>query len=288
MNTSLYISSGALNTFQRKLDTVGHNVSNVNTIGYKRRETAFSENLANELNNQIVKEREQGRLTPHGIRIGYGVHLGQTKLNMEQGSAQETGVWTDAMIDGKGFFQVQRDVSARRDGSTVETRFTRDGSFKLLPSGAGDSNFLVSTQGDRLLDQDGQPIEIPNGFDVKILDNGSIQLTNKVNAADVSLAGQRIGLVDIANPQLLQNVGDNQYVFRQNLLRNGDTPDRWIRIMDLDAEPSMLRQGFLETSNVNMALEMNDLILSQRGFQMNARAVAYADQMMGMAIGIMK
>lgn len=288
MNTSLYISSGALNTFQKKLDTLSHNVSNVNTVGYKSRETSFSENLASEFNNQIVREREKGRLTPNGIRVGYGVHLGQTNLNMDQGSAQVTENPLDLMIEGKGFFRVERDISPTKDGSVTEVRFTRDGSFKMQPSDTGDSYFLVNSQGDRLLDDGGLPIELDNGYDVKFLENGEIYLTNKTDPTDADTAFQRIGVVDIANPQLLQNVGDNQYILRDTIMAEGDPLDRWVQAMDLNEEGTKLRQGALEMSNVNMAKEMSDLIISQRGFQMNSRAVSYADQMMGMAIGIMK
>ncbi len=128
---------------------------------------------------------------------------------------------------------------------------------------------------------------IEAGYDVKLAENGEILLTNKNDPADFSSSTQRVGLVDISNPQLLQNVGDNQYALREDVLAEGATPDRWIRQIDMNAAgTAKLRQGFLEASNVDLTKEMSELMISQRGFQMNSRALSFADQMMGVANGI--
>lgn len=270
MNTSIYISSGALRAYQQRLDTVAHNVSNLNTIGYKRREAVFAENLAQEVDNQKDAEREIGRLTPNQIRVGYGTRLGQTEINMEQGGAQETGGTFDFMIEGKGLFVV-------RDAAN-EWRYTRDGSFKQSPASES-SYFLVDRRGNHLLDEFGDPIEIETGYDVKLLENGAFQLTNKADPSDVRMHDQRVAVAEVDHPQRLRSVGDNLYALPEG--------DEGVWILDLDdAEAPRLRQGFLELSNVNMTKEMSELIISQRGFQMNARAVSFADQMLGFANGI--
>lgn len=279
MNTSLYISSGALHTYQRKLDTSAHNIANVNTVGFKKRDTTFSENLANQLQNQTNREKEIGRLTPDGLRVGYGVHLGQTALDLNQGGAQETGNPFDLMIEGKGFFRVSN--------ASGEIRYTRDGSFKITPSFYDGYYNLANAQGDLLLDEAGDPIELEQGYEAKILENGEIRLINKEDPSDFQTADWRIGVVDIGNPQLLRQLGENQYVLREDVLAQGDTMDRWIRSMDLTAKgASKLRQGFLEASNVDLGKEMSEVMIAQRGFQMNARAVSFADQMMGISNGI--
>lgn len=286
MNTSLYISSGALNAYQRKLDTAAHNVANVNTVGFKKREATFSENLANQLQNQTNEEQEIGRLTPNGLRTGYGVHLGQTAVNMNQGGAQETGNPFDLMIQGNGFFQISRPSGAYRDG-VEEVRYTRDGSFKLSSSPYEGVYNLANAQGDLLLDESGYPIEIEEGYEVNIAENGEIRLINKEDPSDFYTADWRIGVVDIANPQLLRQLGENQYVLREDVLAQGDNIDTWVTSLNLDGEGTpKLRQGFLETSNVDLGKEMSEIMISQRGFQMNARAVSFADQMMGISNGI--
>lgn len=87
MNTSLYISSGALNAFQQKIDNASNNVANVNTTGYKRKDHSFSEILANQINNQGRTNQEEGRLSPNGLRVGYGTRTGLTQLDTTQGQA---------------------------------------------------------------------------------------------------------------------------------------------------------------------------------------------------------
>lgn len=139
-----------------------------------------------------------------------------------------------------------------------------------------------------MLDESGNPIEVEEGYDVGVSETGELLLTNKNDPTDFFRSSQRVGLVEVTNPQLLRNVGDNQYALREEVLAEGDNPNRWVRLMDLnDPGSTKLRQGFLETSNVDLTKEMSELMISQRGFQMNARALSYADQLLGMANGIM-
>ncbi|RKD24219.1 hypothetical protein BEP19_07385 [Ammoniphilus oxalaticus] len=274
MNTSLYISNGALQAYQQRLDTVSYNIANVNTVGYKQREASFAENLATEVDNQPNRDEEIGRRSPHEIRVGYGARLGQTSINMKQGGAKETGQPFDIMVEGDGLFVVSDETGA--------LRYTRDGAFKQSPAEEEDFYYLVTAQGDYLLDDFGEPLEIDTGYDVKLLENGDIQLTNQADPTDAWIHWQRIGLVQVNNPQLLRSVGDNQYALDEEAISAGA-----VEPLDLDdADAPKLRQGFLETSNVNIAKEMSELLISQRGFQMNARAVSFADQMLGVANGI--
>jgi len=107
LNTSLYISSGALQAYQQKIDTSANNVANVNTTGFKRKDQSFSEILASQLNNQGRSDQEVGRLTPNGLRVGYGTRTGLTQLVMEQGQATQTGNPFELNIQGQGFFQIR-------------------------------------------------------------------------------------------------------------------------------------------------------------------------------------
>ncbi|MCL6574107.1 MAG: flagellar hook-basal body complex protein, partial [Bacillus sp. (in: Bacteria)] len=106
MNTSLFISSGALQAYQQRIDTTANNVANVNTTGYKRKDQSFSEILASQINNQGHPDQEIGRLTPNGLRVGYGTKTGLTQLDMEQGQATQTDNPFDMMISGNGYFKV--------------------------------------------------------------------------------------------------------------------------------------------------------------------------------------
>lgn len=255
MNTSLSIAAVGLRAYQQKLDSISNNIANVDTTGYKTRDASFSENLATSIMNQPNPQSEVGRSTPLGIRTTYGTHIGLTQLDLSQGSAKQTDNPYDLMIEGNGFFQVQRG-----SGNTRQIMYTRSGAFHLSPVG-GTTSQLVNGDGDVLLDRTGNPILLNNTTDVQVAPNGTIAGSN-----------QQIGIMQISNPQLLTGEGG---VF--SLTGNGTAT--------LDPN-SQVKQGFLENSNVDMNQEMTDLIKVQRGYQANARALSYADQMMGISNSI--
>ncbi|WP_286229848.1 flagellar hook-basal body protein [Neobacillus mesonae] len=257
MNTSLLIASTGVRAYQGKLDTIANNISNVETTGFKRREAAFSENLTVSIQNQVETKQEAGRLSPLGIRTTFGSRLASSGLDLTQGTPKQTDLPFDFMIDGKGYFQVKRTTD-----SGTEILYTRGGAFKQTPVGAGRFQ-LVNANGDVLLDQNGNPIEWARGKNFVVASNGTIEGTN-----------QRLGLVDFTNPQLLKEDGG---VYRLTEGAVATIPSN-----------AQIKQGFLESSNVDLNQEMTDMIKAQRGYQANARALSYADQMMGIANGIMR
>lgn len=278
LNTSLYISSGALQAFQQKIDTSANNIANVDTTGFKRKDHSFSEILASQVNNLGTVNQEAGRLTPNGLRVSYGTRLGLTQLDMVQGKAQQTGNPFDLMINGKGFFQVGYPAAG-------EVHYTRDGNFHLSPNPSNPGNFyLANSNGCLLLDQNGTPIELNSQDDVSINENGQIQIKNGEGAA--FLSPQRVATVDIQNPHVLKSAGDNEFAIDPTVLANGTNAANYITIMA--PGEAQISSGYLEGSNVDLTKEMTDLIATQRGFQMNARAVSYADQMLGIANNILK
>jgi flagellar basal-body rod protein FlgG len=285
VNTSLYISSGALQAYQQKIDTTANNVANVNTTGYKKRDASFSEILTTNLNNQVPAQGEVGRLTPNGLRVGHGARIGATQLNMEQGQAVQTNLPFDLMINGKGFFQIGLGSTDGAGGD--EVRYTRDGNFHLSPNPENPRTYhLVHANGGYLLDQNGNPLQLDERYEVSIQENGQIQLRNKNGNGNTFVSTQQVGIVNIENPSILKNMGDNQYAIEAAALPGGTTiNDLVTNMLTRDIQ---LSSGFLEGSNVDLAKEMTDLMTSQRSFQMNARAVSYADQMMGIANSIMR
>jgi flagellar basal-body rod protein FlgG len=285
LNTSLSISAGSLRAYQQKLDTISNNIANVDTPGFKRTEHSFSEILASQINNQPRADQETGRLTPNGIRVGYGVRTGLAQMDTSQGAAKQTGQPFDLMINGKGFFQIGYPQQAA--GGALETRYTRDGSFQLSPNPEAPGTYhLVHANGGYLLDQNGNPIVLNGQYDVQINSRGEILLKNKTGVGGEFMSGQRVGIVDIQNPHLLKNMGDNQFVIDPAAIPNGTNVENYARIMGL--EEVSVSSGYLEASNVDLAAEMTELLVTQRGFQLNARALSYADQMLGIANGIMK
>ncbi|NYE06742.1 flagellar basal-body rod protein FlgG [Bacillus niacini] len=284
MNTSLFISSGAMQAYQQKIDNTANNVANVNTNGYKRKDHSFSEILASQINHQGRTDQEVGRLTPDGLRVGYGTRIGLTQTNMEQGQAIATGNPFDLMIKGNGFFQVGYPGAVGVNG---EVRFTRDGSFHLTPNPYVDGSYhLVNANGGYLLDQNGQALEFNDQYEVNFTENGQIQLRDKNGQGIAFRSPQQVGIVDIQNPNVLENLGNNEFGINAAELPAGTTVDNLVRMMQ--PGEAQLSSGYLEGSNVDLTTEMVELMTSQRSFQMNARAVSYADQMMGIASNILR
>ncbi len=273
-----------MSAYQQKIDNTANNVANVNTNGYKRKDHSFSEILASQINNQSRPDQEVGRLTPNGIRVGYGTRMGLTQTDMEQGQPIETGNPFDLMINGNGFFQVGYPGAAGEPG---EVRFTRDGNFHLTPNPNVQGIYhIVNANGGYLLDQNGEPIEFNDQYEVNFTDNGQIQLKDKNGQGAAFLSPQQVGLVGIQNPHVLKNMGNNEFTVDPTVLGDGITEADLVRLMQ-PGEVNMV-SGVLEGSNVDLTTEMIELMTSQRSFQMNARAVSYADQMMGIASNILR
>ncbi|WP_059172691.1 flagellar hook-basal body protein [Bacillus sp. FJAT-27445] len=258
MSSSLFIATSGIKAYQGKLDTIANNISNVDSAGYKRREAAFSENLAASIRQQPEAEKEIGRLSPDGLRVSYGSRIAATPMDLTQGAPKQTDQPFDFMIEGEGFFQVRRTT-----GTANEILYTRSGAFQKTPVGPGRFQ-LVNANGDVLLGRNGNPIELNENDTLTVRADGTIEGT-----------GQQIGLVGFSNPQLLKNEGG---VYR---LTGGN-------VFLVPGDTYQIRQGFLEGSNVSLNQEMTDMIKAQRGFQANSRALSYADQMMGIANGIMR
>lgn len=278
MNTSVIAATVTMGQLQKKIDTISHNIANVNTHGFKRRETSFSDLLFQQVNNQIDPSREVGRLTPNGLRVGSGAMLAQTAIRMDQGSIQVTDRALDVAILEKGqFFQIAVDV----DG-VLDTRYTRDGAFYVTPTPENNNVLnLVTSRGDFVLGENG-PITIPANFsDIEIDPNGRVTvlfeggLTEQVG---------RLELVQIERPQQLIQVGDNTLAIPDNLAEQGLVLADIINF--LPVANIAVQQRALEMSNVNMSREMSELLLAQRTFQFNARSISMADQMMGLVNSI--
>lgn len=145
---------------------------------------------------------------------------------------------------------------------------------------------LVNSNGGYLLDQNGAPLEFNDQYDVNFTENGQLRLKEKNGQGTEFLSPQQVGMVDIQNPNVLQNLGNNEFGIDPALLGNGTTAADFVRVMGQGE--AQLSSGYLEGSNVDLTTEMVELMTSQRNFQMNARAVSYADQMMGIASNILR
>jgi flagellar basal-body rod protein FlgG len=231
---------------QVNLDTISNNLANVNTTGFKHQRAEFQD---------LVYQTFKGSTTNSGaVQVGLGSALSATGSDFSPGPLQNTTNPLDIAIAGNGFFQVQKP-----DGSLA---YTRDGSFKQ------DANGLVVTSDGYPLDP---PITIPaNATNIAISNTGEVS---------VSLPGQtdpqtfNIQIAVFPNPAGLTRIGQNLYsaggASGAASLENPGT-----------SGAGQLNSGFLEGSNVQVVEEMVKMIMAQRSYEINSKAIQTSDQML--------
>lgn len=272
---SLNISTAALRGVQQALDTTANNLANIDTVGYKRRTASFSELLSDSMNEQPAADKDN-RNTPVGLRIGSGSRLGLTKLDLAQGSAKQTDVPTDLMIEGQGYFLVTKLIKDA-SGAVIkeENRLTRNGDFQVQKDDDQGGYVLHTSSGHILTDNNGVPFVLPEPVqNIQISKDGVLS----ANGTEYGT----VGIWKVDNPDQLQQVGENEYDAQ---LTSGENPSAKYTSA-IDERLASIRQGALEASNVDMTEEMSQLVNIQRAYQLNSRALGITDQMMGIANSI--
>lgn len=255
MLRSLHIARTGLETQQTQLDVVSNNLANVSTTGFKKGRAIFEDLLYQTIRQPGAQSSQQTQL-PSGFQLGVGSRTVATERIHEQGSLQQTNNPLDVAINGRGFFQV-----LQPDGSTA---YTRDGSFQVDSQGT-----LVTASGYTV-----QPaMQIPNdALVVSISRDGIVSVTQPGNPNTVTQLGQ-LQLATFINTAGLQSQGENLYIESAASgapqINNPGTNGLGV-----------LNQSFIETSNVNVAEELVNMIIAQRAFEMNSRAITTSDQML--------
>lgn len=248
---------------QTNVDVISHNIANMRTTGYKKIRAEFQDLLYNDLRRVGSSSSDSGTTVPTGLQIGYGVKTGATSRVMSQGSVTLTEKELDVAIRGEGFFIV--------DLPNGQTAYTRDGSFELNADGN-----LVTLDGYTV-----QPgITVPNNAsDITISSSGEVEVT-LAGATTRTTLGQ-IELARFVNKAGLQAVGDNLYLETpaSGAAQTGNPNADGI---------GSLQQKFLESANVNAVSEITDLISAQRAYEMNARVISGADEMMSTTANIIR
>ena len=247
---------------QIAIDTLGNNLANVNTPGYKANQVDFAEALSTEVGSGNIKTAGNTAVV-NTLGVGAGVVYNAIGTNFQQGALIPSDRPLDLGIDGAGFFQVKTS-----DGSTA---YTRVGAFQVDGSGQ-----LCDLQGNIV-----QPsISIPSGATgLSVATNGEIR--GVVNGTE-TIFGQ-ISLVGFQNPQGLQRNANNLFVPTVN----SGAPQVGVPGSTTAGQVlGTIRAQTLEQSNVDLATSMTDLMEVQRAYQMNARLVSDGDQMWGIANSI--
>lgn len=254
MNPTMWISKTGMQAQDDKLQAIANNIANANTVGFKRDRVMY-EDLFYQIERQPGSQRDDATLAPNGIQRGNGTRLVGTQKVFTTGSLQTTGQSLDVAIVGQGFLQVELP-----DGKTA---YTRAGQLQMNAEGR-----LVNSQGLPLQPQITMP---PNTTSLTIAENGAVTATVSGSATPTELG--QLTLAHFVNPTGLLALGDNLY--RETTASGAPTEG----VPGTEAF-GKLKQGALESSNVQVVEEMVDMISAQRTYEMNTKVLSAADNMM--------
>ena len=252
MLRALYSAASGMQAQQTNLDNISNNLANVNTTGFKMSKLEFQDTLY-QTTHAAGSQAGAGNQLPASLQIGQGVVPSVTERIWTQGDLSQTGGTLDMAIQGTGFFQVQMP-----DGTLA---YTRDGSFKTDASGV-------------VMTNDGYPVQ--GGFPTVPAGTTNITISASGQVTYTTASGTTTGQVQIVrfmNPGGLNAVGHNLY---KETGASG-TPELGTPAANGFGE---IQQGALEMSNVSVVQEMVNLILAQRAYEVNSKAVQAADEMM--------
>lgn len=258
---ALSTAATGMSAQMKNIDVIANNIANVGTTGFKKQVANFEDLFYQELNIAGGPAAAGGgaQVSPIGSQMGTGVRLAGTQRIFSIGSPKETQNALDVMIEGEGFFQVQYGDNAQA--------YTRAGSFKIDADG-----FIVTADGYRLEGDFTLPIETVS---INISQDGVIT----ANLADgtINEVGQ-IQLHRFINPAGLMALGDSLFM-QTEASGPAQAGDPGTAALGL----GILRQGFLEQSNVDVVTELVSMIEGQRAYEINANSIKAADEMLQVA-----
>ena len=251
---ALTIAATGMSAQQLNVEVIANNMANINTTGFKRARAEFTDLLYQAERLPGISGRGQDNVLPEGAQIGLGVRTAAIRSLHIQGTMAHTGNSLDLALTGRGFFQIQGP-----DGDTV---FARAGAFNTNASGQ-----VVTLDGYTLLPAMSVPA---NASEVVISDSGAVSARIPGQTALQQLG--QITLANFANEVGLEHLGGN--LFRQTSASGAPAVGN-----PGDSSFGAVRQGYLESSNVDPVMEITELISAQRAYEMNSKVLQAADDM---------
>lgn len=254
MMRALWTAASGMEAQQMNQDVTANNLANLNTVGFKKARADFQD-LMYQVYSQSGAETTGGSQLPVGIEVGMGVKPVAVQKMFSQGDYQQTGNQFDLAIEGNGFFQMDN------NGHTV---YTRAGNLKIDSDGA-----LCNSEGLKLLPEVTISAETTNFT----IDSGGTWTASDADGDAIS--NGRLELVSFVNPAGLSSLGRNLY---------DSTPASGDATVGNPGEDGLgsISQNFLEMSNVNAVDEMVKMIVGQRAYEINSKAIQTADAMLQM------
>lgn len=253
MIRSLWTAATGMVAQQLEQDVIANNLANVNTVGFKKSRADFQD-LMYQLITKSGSETSAGNQLPVGIEVGLGVKPMATQKIFTQGDYQQTGNQFDLAIEGNGFFQIE---------NVGRTSYTRAGNFKINKDG-----LLCNSEGLKLVPN----VTIPPGTVVFTVDSGGTCTAS--DNMGLPLGGSvQIQLANFPNPAGLTSLGRNLY---------DQTEGSGAAVIGNPDEDGLgtISQRYLEMSNVSVIDEMVKMIVGQRAYEINSKAIQTADSML--------
>ena len=267
MVRSLWTAATGMIAQQTNVDTIANNLANVNTTGYKTQVNEFKSLLYQ--NIQTKTTSSDGSPKPTSAQVGLGVRNAALDSIFTQGNIIATESDTAFAISGDGFFAVK--------GNDGETHYTRNGNFTWA-IGENDKIVLTNSDGLPVLDTKGKEISLNKNYvtsQIVVTADGTICYPDENN--NPQSLGITIGLYQFNNPGGLNKDGDSLYSVTD---ASGAAINE---ATNLNVKKSSVHQGYLEASNVQVADEMVNLIVAQRAYEMNSKAITASDEMLQQA-----
>ena len=265
MMRSLWSAASGMVSQQTNVDTIANNLANVNTTGYKTEKAEFKTLLYQTVQTRTTTAN--GAQKPIPAQVGLGTRPAAITSMFKQGAFFESDSPTAFAIDGDGFFGVV--------GPDGETYYTRNGDLKLVLGGEG--LVLSNNEGYPVLGTDGNPITFDEDIvSSRIVATDEGKFMYRMPDGDLADLNMQIGLFQFNNPAGLNKLGGNMFQIT-------DASGEAINEATGNVLRSGIRQGYLEGSNVQVADEMVNLIVAQRAYEMNSKAIQASDEMLGQA-----
>jgi flagellar hook protein FlgE len=258
----MYNGVSGLDTFATALSIVSDNISNASSTGYKANTGLFGDLVSGYLANQSTDTVSQGA----------GSDLLGVATNFATGPTQQTGTWSNVMIQGNGFFNVQN--------SNGVTYYTRDGSFSVNASG-----YLTNEQGDEVLDSNGKAIQIEANPTTPVYTSYSVDSAGNIYG---TLPGG-------TTTQLIDTMRITTFPDEQGLIRNGNnlyypggSAGAAINSTAGVGQAGTVVSGAIEGSNVDLGNEMVNMIMDQADYTANSKTITTADEMLQTVTNIIR
>lgn len=252
---ALQIAASGMAAQQMRVDVVSNNLANMSTTGYNARRAEFADLHYQQIARPGTISAEDGSMLPTGVQLGLGVRPAAVSVVLAQGSLSQTGGDLDVAIEGRGYLEV-----TLPSGTSA---YTRDGGLKRTADG-----LIVTSEGYQVA----PGITIPSDArGVTINADGEVY-AHFLDQVQPQLLGQ-LSLAGFTNEKGLEAMGGNMFL---------ETAASGPALVGTPGQDGLgtLRQGYLEESSVDSVREITELIKAQRGYELNAKVISAADEML--------